>query len=265
MRISIFFTPLGITSADIAGKPVIVVDILRATTTIITALANGARAVIPAAASDEAARIAQNLERGSVLLTGERRLEPISGFDLGNSPREMTADVVSGKTLVMSTSNGTPAIQAAEAGAPVFIGAALNFSAVVAAAAPLVEEQGEVSILCAGRERGFALEDAYAAGRFAQALLPPGGRRKVALNDAAVAALELIKRYGDRWKRAVSASAAARDLVTKGYKEDIVIATGADRYDFVPIYAERQVTLPRDAAQGGPMSVGARGAAPPTR
>ena len=65
MRISIYFTPLGLTSADIAGKPVIVVDILRATTTIITALANGARAVIPAAASDEAIRIAQSLERGS--------------------------------------------------------------------------------------------------------------------------------------------------------------------------------------------------------
>jgi 2-phosphosulfolactate phosphatase len=245
MQINIYFTPYGLTSADIAGKPVIVVDVLRATTTIITALANGARAVIPAAASDEAARIAQNLERGSVLLAGERRLEPISGFDLGNSPREMTADVVAGKTLVMSTTNGTPAIQAAEAGGPVFVGAVLNFSAVVQRARPLVEERGEVSILCAGRERGFALEDAYTAGRFAQALLPPGGRRKVDLNDAGIAALELIKRYGDRWKRAVSASAAARDLVAKGYKDDILVATEANRYAFVPVYAERQVTLSR--------------------
>jgi len=245
MRISIYFTPLGLTSADIAGKPVIVIDILRATTTIITALANGAKAVIPAAASDEAVRIAQSLERGSVLLAGERRFEPISGFDLGNSPREMTADVVAGKTLVMSTTNGTPAIQAAEAGSPVFVAAALNLSAVVATVKPLVDGQGEIAILCAGRERGFALEDAYAAGRFAHALLPPGGRRKVDLNDAGVAALELIKRYGDRWKRAVSASAAARDLVAKGYKDDILAATEANRYELVPVYAERQVTLPR--------------------
>jgi 2-phosphosulfolactate phosphatase len=248
MRISIYFTPLGLTSADIAGKPVIVVDILRATTTIVTALANGARAVIPAAASDEAIRIAQSLERGSVLLAGERRFEPISGFDLGNSPREMTAEAVAGKTLVMSTTNGTPAIQAAEAGSPVFVAGALNFSAVVARAKPLVEEQGEISILCAGRERGFALEDAYAAGRFAQALLPPGGRRKVNLNDAGVAALELIKRYGDRWKRAVSASAAARDLVAKGYKEDVLVATEADRYRLVPVYEARQITVPRGDA-----------------
>jgi phosphosulfolactate phosphohydrolase-like enzyme len=148
----------------------------------------------------------------------------------------------------MSTTNGTPAIQAAEAGSPVFVGAALNFSAVVARARPLVDGQGEISILCAGRERGFALEDAYAAGRFAQALLPPGGRRKVDLNDAGVAALELIKRYGDRWKRAVSASAAARDLALKGYKEDVLAATQADAYDLVPVYAERRITVARGDA-----------------
>jgi len=155
---------------------------------------------------------------------------------------------VTGKTLVMSTTNGTPAIQAAEAGSPVFVGAALNFSAVVGRARPLVDGQGEISILCAGRERGFALEDAYAAGRFAQALLPPGGRRKVDLNDAGVAALELIKRYGDRWKRAVSASAAARDLALKGYKEDVLAATQADAYDLVPVYAERRITVARGDA-----------------
>jgi 2-phosphosulfolactate phosphatase len=243
MRINIFFTPLGVTAADIAGKPVIVVDLLRATTTIITALVHGAKGVIPAAASDEAVRIAQSLERGSVLLAGERRFEPISGFDLGNSPREMTPDVVGGKMLVMSTTNGTIAIQAAEAGGPVLIGAAVNYSAAVARAQPLFAEHGEISILCAGREKGFALEDAYAAGRFAHALIPQGERRSVDLNDAAIAALELIKRYGDKWKRAVSASSAARDLVAKGYRDDVLAATDADRYDVVPVYAERQITL----------------------
>ena len=73
--------------------------------------------------------------------------------------------------------------------------------------------------------------------------LPPGGRRKVELNDAGVAALELIKRYGDRWKRAVSASTAARDLGKKGYREDVLAATEVDRYDLVPTYHERQVIL----------------------
>lgn len=243
MKIGIYFTPLGLSSADIAGKPVIVVDILRASTTIIAALANGAKAIVPAGATDEAIRIAQNLERDTTLLAGERRGERISGFALGNSPLEMERAVVEGKTLVMSTTNGTPAIQAAEGGHPVAIGAATNFAAVVEHVRPLVAEAGEVAILCAGREKGFALEDAYAAGRFAHALIPPGTRRRTELNDAGVAALELIKRYGDRWTRAVSSSAAARDLVRKGFKEDVLAATECDCYDLIPLYADRQVTL----------------------
>jgi 2-phosphosulfolactate phosphatase len=243
MKIHVYFTPLGLTHPDIAGKPVIVVDILRATTTIVAALVNGARAVVPANASDDAVRMAQNLERGAVLLAGERKGERIGGFDLGNSPLEMLPDVVRDKILVMSTTNGTPAIQAADGGHPVLIGSATNFSAAVARALAPFAEAGEIAILCAGREKGFALEDAYAAGRFAHALIPAGMRRRVELNDAAVAALELVKRYGDRWKRAISASAAAADLVRKGFKEDVLAATECDRYDLVPVYADRQVTL----------------------
>jgi 2-phosphosulfolactate phosphatase len=241
VRISVYFTPLGVTDTDVGGRPVIVVDILRATTTIVAALANGARAVVPAGATDEAIRIAQNL-KDDVLLAGERKGEKISGFALGNSPLEMTREVVAGKTLVMSTTNGTVAIQAAEDGNPVFIGAATNFSAAVAQAREAFEAAGEIAILCAGRERMFALEDAYAAGRFAAALIPEGMRRRVDLNDAGVAALELVKRYGDRWKRAISASAAARELGRKGFKEDVLAATWTDCHDMVPIYANRQVT-----------------------
>lgn len=242
MRINVYFTPLGVTAADIGGRPVVVVDILRATTSIVAALANGARAVVPAGATDEAIRIAQNL-KDDVLLAGERKGERISGFALGNSPLEMTREVVAGKTLVMSTTNGTVAIQAAEDGTPVLIGAATNFSAAVAQARAAFEAAGEIAILCAGRERMFALEDAYAAGRFAHALIPEGMRRHVDFNDAGVAALELVKRYGDRWKRAISASAAAHELGRKGFREDVLAATWTDCFDLVPVYANRQVTL----------------------
>jgi 2-phosphosulfolactate phosphatase len=155
----------------------------------------------------------------------------------------MTPQAVGGKIVVLSTTNGTPAIRAAEGGAPVLIGAATNFTATVARARALLGDDGDLAILCAGRERGFALEDAYAAGRFAQDLIPVGARRRVALNDAAIAALELIKRYGDRWRRAVAASAAARELIAKGFKSDVVAVTECDRYDIVPVYADRQITV----------------------
>lgn len=243
MKLVVNFTPLGLKPQDIHGKPVLVIDILRCTTTIVRALANGARAVVPVAAAEEALRMAQNLEREAVRLCGERKLEPIPGFDLGNSPLEMTEDVVRGKTLVMATTNGTGAIVAAEPGNPVLIGAVTNFSAAAEAARVALEEHGEIHILCSGRERSFALEDAYAAGRFCQALVPGQQRRAVQLNDAAIAALELVRRYGDKWKRAVTASAAARALKAAGYRQDLVAATEADVHAIVPRYHDRMVTL----------------------
>lgn len=245
MNIDVYFTPLGVLPVDVTDKPVLVVDILRATTSIIAALAHGARDIVPVNAPDEAIRLAQNLERDNVLLVGERKGERISGFALGNSPLEMASGIVEGKTLVMTTTNGTPAVTAAEPGEPVIIGAATNFQAAAERARAAFDATGELVILCAGRDRRFALEDAYAAGRFAQAVIPPGQRRSARLNDAAVASLEIVKRYGDRWKRAVQASAAAAALTKLGFKDDVAAATEVDRYELVPIYRDRHVTAER--------------------
>ncbi|HEX9691499.1 MAG TPA: 2-phosphosulfolactate phosphatase [Gemmatimonadales bacterium] len=244
MKVTVYFTPLGVNPQDVAGRPVIVLDLLRTTTTIVAALARGARAVLPASGPDDALRLAGNLERDTVLLAGERRLQPIDGFNLGNSPSEMMSEVVVGKTIVMATTNGTPALMAAEPGNPVLIGAATNFSAVVERARCLFAERGEIVILCGGRQRMFALEDAYAAGRFVDALVPGKDRRKADFNDAAIASLELVRRYGDRWKRAIAASAAARDLKANGLKADLNAATEVDTQTIVPVYANRLVTVP---------------------
>jgi 2-phosphosulfolactate phosphatase len=242
MKLTVYFTGLGLKPQDIADRPILVIDVLRTTTSIVAALARGARAVVPVETADEGLRLAQNLEKDSVLLCGERKMERIPGFALGNSPLEMT-EAVAGKTLVMATTNGTPAILAAEPAVPVLIGAVTNFSAAVETARRAFEAAGEISILCAGRERQFALEDSYLAGRFAQALIPGQQRRAAELNDAAIAALELVRRYGDKWKRAISASTAAHDLKAAGFRADIVAATEADVHPIVPCYADRRVTL----------------------
>jgi len=244
MNISVYFTPLGVTSQAIGGKPVLVLDVLRATTSITAALANGARSVVPAESPDEALRLAGNLERGGVLLAGERNMIRVEGFDLGNSPLEMTAEVVAGKNVVMATTNGTPALLAADAGNPVLVGAVTNFSAVAARAREMCEQHGELHILCAGRRRMFALEDAYVAGRFANALVPARERRRAGLNDAAIAALKLVRRYGEHWRRAIGASAAAQDLKRLGFKADLDAATEVDTYSVIPVYSERLVRLP---------------------
>lgn len=243
MKLSVHFTPLGLTPQMVSGRPVVVIDILRSTSTIVTALANGASAVIPAATGAHALELANNLSRDDVLLAGERGYQMIDGFALGNSPREMTPERVQGKTLVMATSNGTAAIIAAEHGKPALVGSVLNFSAVTERARAAFEESGELIILCAGHASRFALEDAYAAGRFAKAILPGRLTREHELNDAAIAARELVRHYGDRWKRAIAASTAARNLKASGLKPDVEAATEIDRYDIVPEYAERQVRI----------------------
>jgi 2-phosphosulfolactate phosphatase len=112
VRIDVLFTPGESNGLELAER-VVVVDVLRATSTIAEALANGARVVMPVAGVEEAARIAQGIGRDSVLLCGERRALPIAGFDLGNAPPEFTAGRVGGKALVMTTTNGTPAFLAA--------------------------------------------------------------------------------------------------------------------------------------------------------
>lgn len=244
MKLAVHFTHVGVTSGDVARRPVLVIDVLRATTTMIAALAGGAKAILPAASADDALRLAQNLERGTVLLAGERRAERIPGFALGNSPLEVTPQVVAGKTLVMATTNGTHAVLAADDGRPVLIGAAVNFRAAAEVARRAFEEAGELAILCAGRDKGFALEDAYAAGRFVEAIVPAKHRRHLEVNDAVIAARELVRKFGRDWRKAVTASAHARYLRERGFAKDVAFAAQPDVYDLVPVYADRRMTIP---------------------
>jgi len=113
VRIDVRFNGSAAGHNDLHDRVVLVVDVLRASTTIAAALANGARAVIPFEGVDEAIIRARSLERSDVLLAGERKMAPIPGFTLGNSPREFTPDVVTGKTIVMTTTNGTAALAGA--------------------------------------------------------------------------------------------------------------------------------------------------------
>ena len=238
MKIDVYFTPLGLNAGDLSGRGVVVVDVLRATTSIVTALANGAKAVVPAATSEEAVRLTANLEKNGYVLAGERKSLKIEGFALGNSPREMTTEAVGGKTIYMSTTNGTPALVAVQGGEPVLVAAAVNFSAVAERARGLFEERGDLVIVCAGREKQFALEDGYVAGRLVKAVRK--GRRKIALNDAATVVLDLPSRFAN-WAAALGASEAARELRAADLGEDVAFSAKADRFSVVPSIVDRRI------------------------
>lgn len=239
MRLDVYFTPLGPKDGDLAGRGVVVIDILRATTTIVTALANGAKAVVPAATSEEAVRLTANLEKDGFLLAGERKSVRIEGFALGNSPREMNPETVAGKTVFLATTNGTPALVASQGADPVLVGAAVNFSALTERARAVFQDRTHLAIICAGRERQFALEDAYTAGRLVKAVKK--GLKKVVLNDAAEVALALTAHY-DGWGDALARCAAARQLTEADLADDIEFCATPDRFRTVPTYAERRIT-----------------------
>ena len=173
------------------------------------------------------------------MLAGERRLLKIEGFNLGNSPREMTREAVGGKTLFLATTNGTPALLAAQGGDPVLVAAALNFSAVAERARHLFTERGDLVIICAGREKQFALEDAYTAGRLIKAVKKGVPPKKLSLNDAAQVSLDLAALGG--WQDALAASDAARQLGEAGLADDVKFCANPDRVAIVPVYADRRI------------------------
>ena len=216
-----------------------VIDVLRASTSIAAALANGARAVIPLDSTDEVVMRAKAFERSEVKLAGERQMRPIPGFDLGNSPLEFTRETVEGKTVLLSTTNGTAAITALQGPRDVVIGSYVNFSAVLAMLRTAMRGT-DIAILCAGREKQFSLEDAACAGRFVHHAMRR--RADVALNDAAFAAMLIDRRYSDNLMRLFSASAHGRALSEAGYGDDLTACAAIDSYPVIPIYQERQIT-----------------------
>jgi 2-phosphosulfolactate phosphatase len=175
MRVHVAFTPGEAERAPTA----IVVDVLRATSTIVQALASGYRRVLCCAEVEDAVALRASLGEG--VLAGERNAVAIPGFDLGNSPLEFTKPLA--ETVVLTTTNGTKAILAAAASAEtVLVGSLLNLDAVTAAA----DRGGGVEVVCAGLQDRFTIDDAYAAGRIVELL--DGDR-----SDAAEAAVRIAR------------------------------------------------------------------------
>jgi 2-phosphosulfolactate phosphatase len=242
MRIDILFSPSGLTPPEVQGRSVFVIDILRATTSMCAALSRGAKAIIPVASTEEALRLAQTIGSADVLLAGEKDCVRIPGFHLGNSPLEMTERAVRGKTIIVTTSNGTKALLATQGASAVYPTAAVNLSAAAEKAREVLESDRHILIVCAGREGAFSLDDAYCAGRLASAILG-GTKPRRGLNDAAIACLDLVRRYRDGWERPLTYSRAGRELVRLGFREDLREAARIDAYPVLPLYHERRVTL----------------------
>ncbi|MBI1796635.1 MAG: 2-phosphosulfolactate phosphatase [Candidatus Eisenbacteria bacterium] len=219
MRVSVLLTP-----APVAATCAIVVDVLRATTTLTVALANGARDILPTATTGEA--LALRASRGSTLACGEREGLIVAGFDLGNSPFEYTRERVAGKTLAFASTNGSQAMLAARAARRRVLAAFVNAAAVVDA----VAGESEVAIVCAGKVGGFSVEDACCAGLLVARLEGRGG---IAEGAAARFARAIAPADAHEVRALVEGSAHARYLASMGeaFARDVAFCAGLDSLD----------------------------------
>jgi 2-phosphosulfolactate phosphatase len=237
VRIDVLFTPAEVGERELNGRVAAVIDVLRATSTITEAIANGARAVVPAAELEEALKLAQTFGRDDVVLCGERGARKIDGFDLGNSPLEFTSEAVADKLVVMTTTNGTRALLAGGVADRCVVASFLNMSA---AADDLVASGKPIVILCAGREGRFSLDDALCAGSLVRTLRA-GASGPVRLNDGATAVSALERRYHKHLGAVMRRTAAARQIVEAGHEPDIAYCLTRDKHDVVPVLSDRQI------------------------
>jgi 2-phosphosulfolactate phosphatase len=229
VRIDVAFAPGVMPAAPVT----VVVDVIRATTTIAHAVGQGYRRVLACADIDQARQLRGRLGDGAVL-AGEVACVKPDGFDLGNSPGDYADGPALGETLVLATTNGTRAIVAAAADADaVLVGSLANLTACAAAAARLARDgDREVLVQCAGVEGAFALDDAYAAGRFVSELrvwLAEWGA-----SDSAVAAEVLAEGFPSSGE-ALGRSTSAAKLREAGLAEDLRLCSRESTVDVVPM------------------------------
>jgi len=239
VQLDVFFTPNECKPADTVGRLVLIVDVLRASTTVATALGNGAKTVIPLLGADDVIMRSKEFSRSGVKLAGEQKMLPIPGFDLGNSPQDFTTEAVEGKTILITTTNGTRALLGVQGARDIVIASYVNFTAVLAMMKVAASSNTDIAIICGGEEGSFTLEDAACAGRYVKAIPK---RAALVLNDAASASVVIEKKYGDNIAKVFKESSHGQELESAGFGDDLAAAAEVDAYSVVPIYQDRQIT-----------------------
>lgn len=240
LKIDLAFTPFELEKKNLTGKAVVVIDSLRATSTMLTAFENGCAGFVPVAAIEEARELAGNLKDPNILLGGERRARAIEGFHMGNSPRDYSPAKVQGKIVIMTTTNGTRALVAAREAEEILIGAFLNLSAVCRR---LTESGRDVIIACSGEKNLFCIEDVVCGGGMIACL--SANRNSLVMTDAARAAKILYEHFSPDICRMLEESEWGQYLRGIGLSEDVRICAQIDSSSLVPVYRKGKIFLDR--------------------
>jgi 2-phosphosulfolactate phosphatase len=231
MRIEVFFTSQQTDEMYLRDKTVVVIDVLRASTTIARALHNGAREIIPVTTVEAAMKIVGNLFGDVTLLGGERGGKKIEGFHLGNSPMEYTEERVKGKAIVLSTTNGSQAMVKARYAKEMIVCGFVNMSCVEKF---LSEPARDFVVLCSGSGGGFSLEDAVCAGMLIQRMIIEHGKSEVVYGDAGAASLALYKQHGKSLQRMLANCEHGEHLAEIGFGGDLNVCAEVDSVPVIP-------------------------------
>ncbi|HZJ71041.1 MAG TPA: 2-phosphosulfolactate phosphatase, partial [Planctomycetota bacterium] len=233
MRVHVALTPGEFPSLGLGGRVALVIDVLRASTSVVAACAAGCRQVIPVATAEAARESAARL--GDALLAGERGGDMIPGFDLGNSPLEFTPERVRGRSIVLTTTNGTAAMLAAAGAEAAAVAALTN---VEAAARWAAAQERDVTLLCSGEAGRLSLEDAVCAGVLVDRL---AAEAPIDATDAAMIARRASHYYARDLARLVEDSGWARKLTRAGREADLAACLAFTGIDMVPVLIEGAV------------------------
>jgi len=232
MKLDVLFSPVQADELFFTGKTTVVIDVLRASSTIITALTNGAKEVVPVGTVEFAVKVSGGIFGGQTLLGGERNTKKIEGFALGNSPSEYTKEIVSGKTIVFYSTNGSRAIVKAKYSANLFV---CSFNNLNELAKHLKKLNVDVIILCSGNNNLFNLEDSVCAGMLINELVTVD--KKIELTDSSIAAISLYKSFGKNIFKMLSEADHGRLLIDNGFKDDLIACAELNNTEVIPHYS----------------------------
>ncbi len=242
MKVELSFSSGQFDELQLREKNIIVIDVLRASTTIAVALKNGAREIIPVASVESAVKISGSLFGEVTLRGGERNGKIIEGFNLGNSPLEYSETAVKGKSIIYCTTNGSVAMAKSRYARTLAIGSFVNLSTVTGF---MQEENKDFHLICAGRINSignFSLEDAVCAGMIIQNLLKSESL-SVELSDSAKAAHAISKTFGRSILKMLKTSEHGKFLIELGFADDLKICAQLDSVPVLPVLAGTVIKL----------------------
>jgi 2-phosphosulfolactate phosphatase len=248
IKAEVHFSPAHLDEIALKDKNLIVVDVLRSSTTIITALANGAKEIIPVSDIESAVKISGSLFGDVTLRAGERNGRMIEGFNLGNSPQEYAEQTVKGKSIIFMTTNGTTAIAKARYAKHLVIAGFANLTTVVEFLTGLNED---FVILCAGKENRFCLEDVICAGRILTCL-EGELNETLTLDDGAIAAMALEKAFGKNILRMLKGCSHGKFLTDIGFADDLRLCAQVDALPILPVLSGSVIRLRPAVGQNPP-------------